>query len=144
MIRFFLFLFGTLLPFTAFAAIARGFNIHRDTDFDCTGFIGCEIDDDFVSYFVARVLSLLLPLPPNYDLGFIFYVALAVFLWGALQMVLSRGEEMKDSGKNAMIYALLGITLALLASGILSYICGYIYAVGGTSDGGFCLAIWGQ
>jgi hypothetical protein len=142
MIRFFLFLFGTLLPFTAFAAVAGGFDIRR-TGFDCSEFIGCGIDDDFVSYFVARVLSLLLPLP-GYGSGFIFYVALAVFLWGALQMVLSRGEEMKDSGKNAMIYALLGITLALLASGILSYICGYIYAVGGTSDGGFCLAIWGQ
>ncbi len=141
MLRMFLLLLGTLLPVTAFAGVAGGFDI-RQTGFDCSGFIGCS-GGDFVSYFVARVFSLLLPLP-GYGFGFIFYTALAVFLWGALQMVLSRGEEMKESGKNAMLYALLGVVLALLASGILSYICGYIYAVGATGGGGFCTAIWGQ
>jgi hypothetical protein len=137
--RFFLFLFGTLTPLLAFAQ--NGFRISNNgpSSFDCRGFVGCG-EDGLVSFFVKRVLSLVLPIN---GVGFIFYVAVAVFLWGTLQMVLSRGEEMKESGKNAILYACLGLSLALVTSGVLSFICGYLFKLGGTSST-FCFDIWGQ
>ncbi|MEQ1849826.1 MAG: pilin [Candidatus Peribacteraceae bacterium] len=90
--------------------------------FDCTGFLHCGTGMDAV---FGLSLSMI-------DIVATFIVALAVivFMYGGLRMATSRGEEGKEAGKKALIYASLGLVFALLTAAIIDFISDYLYALG--------------
>lgn len=60
--------------------------------------------------------------------GSIFYVSAAAFLFGAMRYITGYiNEEYKNSGKNIMIAALIGIVVALSALAILNTVLFYLY-----------------
>jgi hypothetical protein len=73
-----------------------------------------------------------------------FIVALAVvaFLYGAILMIISRGDEKKEAGKKAMIYGGIGLTLGIMAKAILFFICTILYTLGGGSGGTVTCSVW--
>lgn len=60
---------------------------------------------------------------------FIGALAIVVFLYGALRMVISQGQEGKEAGKKALIWATLGLSAALLTRLIIDYVNDYIYFI---------------
>ncbi len=120
--RFLLIAIGCLLPVTALA----GVNIDN-YGFDCTGFVYCHSPLNAVTGIATKLIA--------WIGAFIVALAVVSFFYGALRMAVSRGEEGKEIGKKAMIYASLGLAAALLTRMILQFICGYLYYVGGTPAG---------
>ena len=112
------------------SAIAAGFHL-TDSGWNCRGFIGCNgttPPPNIASYLTAKVIALVFP--TGGGLGFLFYLTVLVFMYGGFQMVYSRGEEGKETGKKAMQYGATGFVLALLVAGIMRFFCDYIYALG--------------
>ncbi len=104
-----------------------------DSGWFCTGFVGCGTVSDGVAYVMGRLILIIGT--------FIFALTVVVFLYGAIRLVASRGEEGKEAGKKAMIYGALGFLAALLSAGIFRFVCGYLYLLGGTSPA-TCSALW--
>lgn len=126
--RLLFFLSGLLLPASASAA-----GVHlTDYGWDCTGFLRCNIPGDVFSFLLNNLITGVL--------SFIVLLATVVFFYGAFRMAASQGEEGKEVGKKALLYASLGLVLAILAGAIIEFVCGYVYLVGGT-PGGMC-PIW--
>lgn len=76
---------------------------------------------------------------------FLFALTVLVFFYGAIRMAVSQGEEGKDTGKKAMIYAALGFVCALLLSGMFRFVCDTLYGLGAGSLGagaGICSTWW--
>ncbi|MBM3230701.1 hypothetical protein FJZ28_00040 [Candidatus Peregrinibacteria bacterium] len=60
--------------------------------------------------------------------GSVFYISAAAFLFGAMRYITGYiNEEYKNSGKNIMIAALIGIVVALSALAILNTVLFYLY-----------------
>ncbi len=115
--KFLLALLGVLLPFPVFAGVSL-----TSYGFDCSGYLYCG-SSDVVTTMTTRIVS---------GVGmFIFALAVVVFLYGALRMVTSQGDEGKEAGKKALIYASVGLAAALLVTGIIQFVYGYIYYLGG-------------
>ena len=95
-----------------------------DSGWDCAGFIRCGGATDAVTAITLNIIA---------GVGyFITALAVVMFIYGALRMVLSRGEEGKEAGKKSMIYAAMGLVFALLTGGIFAFISGYLYLLGGS------------
>lgn len=94
-----------------------------DYGFDCTGFLHCGATD-----VVAGLSGNMIAIVST----FIVILAVIVFIYGGLRMVISRGEEGKEAGKKALIYASLGLVFALLTGAIIQFIADYLYAFGNT------------
>lgn len=120
-------IFGFFLP-----GIAHAYRL-TDSGWDCTGFVGCGTVTDGVAYVMGRLILIIGT--------FIFALTVVVFLYGAFRMTTSRGEEGKEAGKKAMIYASLGFVAAFLTAGIFRFVCDYMYLLGGTSGTVVC-SIW--
>ncbi len=58
-------------------------------------------------------------------------LSVIVFFYGAIRMVTSQGQEGKEAGKKALIYAALGIAAALLTQAFIAFIRDYLYVLGG-------------
>ena len=116
-------LFGCLTPTMLFAA-----GIHITNYWNCTGFLRCGSSVSAVTFLIHSLI--------NGVEFFIIPLATVAFLYGAVRMLLSRGEEGKEVGKKALIYASLGLVAAILVQGIIEFICGYIYLIGGASAPG--------
>lgn len=114
------FIIGTLslLPQRAFA--------YRLTDsgWDCRGFLKCGSGTDVVTDMIGNIIAVVVL--------FIGALAVVMVIYGALRWVTSRGEEGKEAGKKAMLYAALGLVFALLTGAILEFITDYLYLIGGT------------
>lgn len=85
----------------------------------CAGFLHCGSNQDAVEIIATNIAT-----------GIIFTIAgLAViaFLYGAIRMAASQGGEGKEAGKKAIIWASVGLSFAILAGGIVSYIKDLIY-----------------
>ena len=61
--------------------------------------------------------------------AFIGSLAIVVFFYGAIRMVISQGQEGKEAGKKALIWASLGLAAALLTEAVIQFVRGYIYFV---------------
>lgn len=111
-------LFGLLVPVQASAV--------RLTDYgwDCVGFIYCGSNQDAVSG-----LSENLTIAVN---NFIAVLAVVAFIYGAIRMIFSRGEEGKEAGKKAILYASIGFVLAILAGNIILYVYTLLHCIGAT------------
>lgn len=112
---------------------AHAFRIAEDTGWSCQGFVGCGSNMSVVTYLVGRLLMAVA--------AFMFFLTLAAFLYGALRMIVSQGEEGKEAGKKALMYAAFGLVCALLVSMIFRFLCGYVYTLGG-SGVGVCGSWW--
>lgn len=94
-----------------------------DSGWDCTGFAGCSsYGGNLLSYAMNRILLIIST--------FLFALTVLVFFYGAIRMAISQGEEGKETGRKAMLYAAGGFILVLLLNGIFRFICDYLYALG--------------
>ena len=138
--RFSSIILGVFLPLIA---SAQGFHL-TDTGWSCTGFVGCGYSGNAVTFLTAKVIALVFP--SSGGPGFLFWLVIVVFLYGALRMTLSRGEEGKETGKKAMMYAVAGFVLAIMVGMIMRFFCDYMYALGQgalpTFGGGICAVWW--
>ncbi len=120
--RFILILFGLLLPVTAFAVQLTDPAI---SDWQCTGFLQC-----------GSSLTAVGIITNNIAMGvsaFIVALAVVAFFYGAILMIVSQGEERKEAGKKAMIYAAIGLAFAMLTVAVISFVTDYLYYLGGTA-----------
>ena len=119
--RFLFLLVGLTIPVPVFAGVDI-----TSYGWSCNGFLYCGSSDVVVllnNNLIAGVSA--------------FSVALAVvvFFYGAIRMVISQGDEGKEAGKKALIYASLGLAAALLTGGVIQFVCGYLFYLGGASAG---------
>lgn len=118
--RFLSTMIGFLLP-----AHAKAFSL-SDTGWDCTGFIYCNPGapppSDVVTIMTMTIV--------NGVGAFIITLAIVMFMYGAIRMVTSQGQDGKEAGKKALIYASLGLVFALLVMAIMQFVRDYIYYLG--------------
>lgn len=112
---------GMLLPGTVFAYSLS------ETGWDCTGFLYCNPGSPPPSDVVTIMTTTIV----NGVAAFIGALAVVVFFYGAILMVTSQGQEGKEAGKKALIYASLGLAAALLTSAVMAFVRDYIYYLGG-------------
>ncbi len=123
-------LLGTVTPDTAHAA-----PVHlTDYSWSCTGFLRCGSSVGVVDFLLNSLID-----GVQY---FIAPLATVTFFYGALRMIFSRGEEGKEVGKKALIYASLGLAASILVAGVIEYVCVYIYQIGGLSTTTCPALIW--
>ncbi len=125
--RFLACLIGLALPVIAHAA----YDI-RTTGWDCQGFLYCggSLPPDVVAIIAGNIV--------NGVWMFIGSMAVVAFFYGAIRMITSQGQEGKEAGKKALIYASLGLVAALLVRATIQFVCGYIYYLGGGTGTGIC------
>ena len=112
--RFLPALIGLFVPATAHAVSITQW-------WDCTGFLFCgdpmAIGPRILIGIVALIFNFLIP------------VAVVVFMYGGIRMIVSMGGEGKEIGKKAMIYAAMGLLMALLAGYITQFVFDLLYAI---------------
>ncbi len=107
-----------------FPRVAVAYSL-TDSGWDCGGFIRCGSSTDAVTAITLNIIA---------GVGyFITALAVVMVIYGGLRMVLSRGEEGKEAGKKALIYAGFGLVAALLCGAIFQFIRGYLYLLGNGS-----------
>lgn len=112
-----LILIGFLLPGAARAVSITNYS------WQCRGFLYCESSGkDAVAIIATRLVTIVS--------AFIGALAVVVFIYGAIRMVTSQGDEGKEAGKKALIWASIGLVAAILTGGIVAFINGYLYRVG--------------
>ncbi len=116
--RFLFALAGWLIPASVSAAVSI-----TSYNWSCEGFVYCGSSDSAVTGITTKLIT--------WIVVFIVPLAVTVFFYGALRMAVSRGEEGKEAGKKALIYASIGLVAAILTSAIISFIQGYLYVLGG-------------
>ena len=121
-------LLGCSLPAIVIAA-----PVHINAYWACTGYLHCGTYD-IVVYLLNNLIDGVL--------YFIEALATTVFFYGALRMIFSRGEEGKEVGKKALIYASLGLVFAVLARETIAFVCVYLYKIGGTAVGACPHLLW--
>ncbi len=109
---------GMVLPSVAYA---QGYRI-TSTGWSCIGFLYCGSADNAVTVITGTIV--------NGVSAFIVALAIVVFFYGAIRMIISQGQEGKEAGKKALIWASVGLAAALLTSAILEFVTGYIYFLG--------------
>lgn len=111
-----------LTPASAFAA-----GVHlTDYAWSCNGFLKCTFGGPPPTDVVVDMTNNLIS-----GVGFfIVTLGVVVFFYGALRMATSRGEEGKEVGKKALIYASVGIAAAMLTGAAISFVRDYIYYLG--------------
>ncbi len=119
---------GLLAPIPAFAVSITQYG------WACTGFLNCGTSD-IVTKLIANLITIVGTI--------IVATAVVAFLYGAIRMVISQGEEGKEAGKKALIYASLGLVFALLTGAILNFVCSIAYTIGG-GGAGICTQLWGN
>jgi succinate dehydrogenase/fumarate reductase cytochrome b subunit len=105
-----------LLPILAGLLVPVQASAVRITQYgwNCLGFIGCGSTTDAVTQISSNIF-LVVGL-------FVETLAILVFIYGGIRMIFSRGEEGKEAGKKALIYASIGFVLAILSSNIILYV----------------------
>lgn len=126
--RFLASLAGIALP-----AIAHAYSLTQST-WNCNGFLYCNsggAPPDVVAIIAQSTI--------NVVFYFIGPMAVVAFFYGAIRMIVSQGQEGKEAGKKALIYASLGIVAAILVKATIQFVCGYLYYLGGSGNGaGIC------
>lgn len=93
-----------------------------DSGWSCTGFLKCGSSTDAVMQITLTIVTGVT--------AFIGSLAVVVFLYGAIRMVTSRGEEGKEAGKKALIWASLGLAAAILTAAVIRFVTDYLYYLG--------------
>jgi hypothetical protein len=108
---------GLVLPTVALAAPYH----LTDSGWNCQGFLYCGSGTNFVAIITVRIVQGVT--------AFIGALAVVVFVYGALRMVTSQGQEGKDAGKKALIWASVGLFAAVITGFIIQYVRDYIYLI---------------
>lgn len=108
---------GLVLPTVALAAPYH----LTDSGWNCQGFLYCGSGTNFVALITVRIVQGVT--------AFIGTLAIIVFFYGALKMVTSQGQEGKDAGKKALIWAAVGLFAAVITSFVIDYVHDYIYLI---------------
>ncbi len=108
---------GFLLPTSALAVSITD----SAYGWSCAGFLYCGGPNAVVALTANLILGVSLFIGP---------LAVVVFLYGAIRMIVSRGDEGKEAGKKALIWASAGLVAALLVGAIVRFIHDYIYVLG--------------
>lgn len=107
---------GVLTPASTAAA-----GVRLSTYFDCTGLLRCGSSGTAL-YLIDNLIA---------GVGyFIVPLATVIFFYGALRMLLSRGEEGKEVGKKALIYGSFGLAAALLVGAVIAFVRDYLFLIG--------------
>lgn len=114
--RFAMLITGLLIP-----VVAHAYSI-TSTGWNCDGFLECGSGTDVVVDVTTNIV--------NTVAKFIGALAVVVFFYGAIRMIVSQGQEGKEAGKKALEYAAFGMVAALLVSAIVEYIRDYLYYLG--------------
>lgn len=122
MLHFVIFvLIGVLIPA---AAHAEPYHLFK-SGWNCQGFLYCTPDaappDDIIVIITTTIVTGVV--------GFIGALAIVVFFYGAIRMVISRGQEGKEAGKKALMWASLGLIAAMLTQAILLFIRAIIMSI---------------
>ena len=88
----------------------------------CNGFLYCGTGGNAVTAITGNIIAGVS--------AFIVALAVVMFFYGGLRMVASRGEEGKEAGKKALMYAAFGLIAALLTAAVISFVRDYIYLLG--------------
>lgn len=107
---------GLLAPATASAVSITQY-------WSCSGFLYCGGGTNAVVALAANLIT-----GVAISIG---ALAVIVFFYGAIRMVTSQGQEGKEAGRKALIYAALGLVAALLTGAIIEFITDYLYLLGG-------------
>ena len=116
------FLLAILGLVTAIPVSAQGYHL-TDSGWSCAGFLLCGTGQNLITYLTGNIIG-------GVSM-FIIPLAVVVFFYGAIRMVTSQGQEGKEAGKKALIYAALGLVAALLTGAIIQFVYDYIYFVAG-------------
>lgn len=111
---------GILVPNVAHAS--DGYHL-TNSGWNCQGFLYCT---GGIPANVVVVITLKIVLGVS---AFIAALAIIVFFYGAIRMVISQGQEGKEAGKKALIWASVGLAASLLVGAIVDYITDYIYLI---------------
>ncbi len=112
--RLALILAGLSVPATAFAVQITQY-------WDCTGHLKCGTSLNAVSDLAIRIVLVV-----SYFIG---SLAVCAFLYGAILMIISQGDEKKEAGKKAMIWAAVGLALALTVALIRAFVVWFITTI---------------
>ena len=105
---------GILSPTTAFAVQITQY-------WNCTGHLKCGSSLNAVTDLATRIVFAVS--------AFITSLAVCAFLYGAIMMIISQGDEKKEAGKKAMIWAAVGLALGLMVALIRTFIEWFIVTV---------------
>ena len=120
---------STLLPASSLAAPAGCTS--NPTDGSITGGAECaqansQVNNLFGSGGVFTTIS-------NILIFLVGAVAVIMLIWGGLQYVISAGDQKRvESAKNTILYAIIGIVIAILAFAIVSFVATQLTASNGT------------
>lgn len=109
---------GVLQP-----AVAHAQYRLTDSGWNCQGFLYCS---GGIPANVVVVITLKIIFGVS---AFIAALAIIVFFYGAIRMVISQGQEGKEAGKKALIWASFGLAASILVGSVISYITDYIYLI---------------
>jgi ABC-type uncharacterized transport system permease subunit len=102
---------GLLFPIKALAVSITEYG------WDCTGFLYCGSRQDAVTTITTRVIGSI------YNTIAVF--AVITFMYGGIKMIVSRGEDGKEAGKKAIMYAAIGLAFAIvtfMGNRVLQYV----------------------
>ncbi len=109
---------GGLLMLMPTPAIARSIT---EWGFDCSMFLFCGAAESIPNIAIPRIanaiFSVLVP------------VAVIVFMYGGIRMIVSQGGEGKEAGKKAMMYAAVGLALAAISFLIIKFVNDLVYMI---------------
>lgn len=114
---------GLVIPV---AAHSQGYHI-TDSGWNCQGFLYCPPGGGGAPPNLVALLTLKIALGVS---AFIATLAIVAFFYGALRMVISQGQEGKEAGKKAIIWASFGLAASMLTAAVISYVTDYIYLIG--------------
>ncbi|MBP7113864.1 MAG: hypothetical protein KBA40_00245 [Candidatus Peribacteraceae bacterium] len=112
---------GILLPMVAHAQYHLS-----QSGWDCSGFLYCTGPGSIPPADVVVLITLKIVLGVS---AFIAAIAIIAFFYGAIRMVISQGQEGKEAGKKALIWASFGLAASLLVGAVIQYITDYIYLI---------------
>lgn len=95
-----------------------------DSGWNCQGFLYCNGGAPPANIVVVITMNIITGVST-----FIGALAIVVFLYGAIRMVTSQGQEGKEAGKKALVWASFGLTAAILTGGIMAYIRSAVFAI---------------
>jgi hypothetical protein len=103
-------------------ASAQGYRL-TNSGWNCTGFLYCGSGTNIVFLLSQHIIVTVS--------AFIVTLTILVIAYGALRLATSQGQEGKEAGKKAIMWASLGLVAAMLTGAIIQFVTGYLYMLGG-------------
>lgn len=99
-------LFGSILSFAPFMALAAPSN--------CTGITIASGTIEGIICKIGNILNMIIPI--------LVVLGVVYFVWGVIQFVIASDEEAKTTGRNRMIYGIIGLVVIVAMWGLVSIV----------------------